>query len=311
MRARSSSLRYLHGDGTELVVRREGDGFRASEDLVHTQSELVMASGEIETSLFAATDRAGLGDSVALQLADIFSTEVDFHRDLRPGDRFSVVYEALYSDGEFIRTGRIVAAEFTNDGRVHRAVYFEDPQGHGGYYTPNGKNVRKAFLRSPLEFSRISSGFTTSRFHPVLQTWRAHRGVDYAAPVGARVKATATGVVELIGRQGGYGKVVILRHTNGRSTVYAHLSGFANGLQVGRRVDQGDVIGYVGMTGLATGPHLHYEFRVNGVYQDPLRAVLPPGPSIGRDLQPAFERASAALVERLELMRNVDLAMRN
>jgi len=305
------SLRYLHGDGTELVVRREGGGFLASEDIVQTDSELVMASGEIQTSLFAATDRAGLSDLVAVQLADIFSSEVDFHRDLRPGDRFSVVYEALYSNGEFIRTGRIVAAEFSNDGRVHRAVYFEDPHGRGGYYTPDGKNVRRAFLRSPLEFSRISSGFTTARFHPVLRAWRAHKGVDYAAPVGTRVKATGNGVVQFVGRQGGYGKAVILRHTNGQSTLYGHLSGFANGLHVSKRVEQGEVIGYVGMTGLATGPHLHYEFRINGVHQNPLRVVLPPGPSITQDLEPAFAQASAPLLERLELMQNMDFAMVN
>jgi murein DD-endopeptidase MepM/ murein hydrolase activator NlpD len=305
------SLRYLHGDGTELQVREDGDGFVASEDTVHTQSELVMASGEIETSLFAATDRAGLSDSVAVQLADVFSSEIDFHRDLRPGDRFSVVYEALYSDGEFVRTGRIVAAEFTNDGRTYRAVYFEDPNGRGGFYGPDGKNLRKAFLRSPLEFSRISSGFTTSRFHPLLHKWRAHKGVDYAAPVGTRVKATGNGVVEYVGRQGGYGNVVILRHSNDRSTVYGHLSGFAKGLHKGERVDQGEVIGYVGMTGLATGPHLHYEFRIHGVHQNPLRVVLPPGPSITPSLQPAFAQATAPLVQRLNLLRNVDLAMSN
>jgi murein DD-endopeptidase MepM/ murein hydrolase activator NlpD len=305
------NLRYLHGDGTELIVRRQGGEFVASEAVVQTESELMMASGAIETSLFAATDRAGLSDSVAVELAEIFSSEVDFHRDLRPGDRFSVAYETLYSDGEFIRTGRILAAEFTNDGRVHRAVYFEDPQGRGGFYTPDGKNVRKAFLRSPLEFSRISSGFSTSRFHPVLQTWRAHKGVDYAAPVGTRVRATGNGVVEFVGRQGGYGNAVILRHPSGRSTLYGHLSGFAKGIHAGRRVDQGEVIGYVGMTGLATGPHLHYEFRVNGVHQNPLRAVLPPGPSITRELQPAFQQAAAPLVERLDLLRNIDLAMRD
>ena len=222
--------------------------------MVRTERELVMASGEIETSLFAATDRVGLNDSVAVELADIFSSEVDFHRDLRPGDHFSVVYEALYSDGEFIRTGRIVAAEFTNDGRVHRAVYFEDPQGHSGFYSADGKNLRKAFLRSPLEFSRISSGFTTSRFHPVLRTWRAHKGVDYAAPVGARVKATGSGVVEFVGQQGGYGKAVILRHPNGRSTLYGHLSGFAKGIHAGHRVEQGEVIGYVGHDGARHRP---------------------------------------------------------
>jgi len=305
------SLRYLHGDGTELTVQRDGDAFLASEEPVQTESELMMASGEIETSLFAATDRAGMSDTVAIQLADIFSSEVDFHRDLRPGDRFSVVYEALYSNGEFIRTGRIVAAEFSNDGQVYRAVYFEDSRGHGGYYTPDGKNVRKAFLRSPLEFSRISSGFSTARFHPVLRTWRAHKGVDYAAPVGTRVKATAIGRVQFVGIKGGYGKVVILQHNNGYSTLYGHLSRFPKGIHVGQRVQQGELIGYVGMTGLATGPHLHYEFRINGVHQNPLRLALPPGPPITGELRPAFEQARAPLLERLDLMRGGEVAMLN
>jgi murein DD-endopeptidase MepM/ murein hydrolase activator NlpD len=305
------ALRYLHADDTELVVSRQGEEFLAAEEPIRTESQLVMASGRIETSLFAATDGAGLSDMVAVQLADIFSSEVDFHRDLRPGDRFSVVYESLYSNGEFVRSGRIVAAEFVNDGRVYRAVHFEDSQGRGGYYTPEGRNVRKSFLRSPLEFSRISSGFTRSRLHPVLRTWRAHRGVDYAAPVGTRVKATGEGTVLFAGYQGGYGRVVILRHSNGRSTLYGHLSGLAKGLSVGRRVRQGEVIGYVGMTGLATGPHLHYEFRVNGVHQNPLRVVLPPGPPITRESRDTFEEAAAPLVQRLDLMRDTDLAMVN
>jgi len=248
---------------------------------------------------------------VTVQLADIFASEVDFHRDLRPGDRFSVVYESLYSNGEFVRAGRIVAAEFTNDGRTHRAVYFEDSRGRGGYYTPEGRNVRKSFLRSPLEFSRISSGFARSRLHPVLGVWRAHRGVDYAAPVGARVKATGDGTVQFAGHQGGYGKVVILRHRNGHSTLYGHLSGLAKGVHAGRRVHQGEVIGYVGTTGLATGPHLHYEFRLNGVHQNPLRVVLPPGPPITAESREAFALAAAPLLQRLDLIRDRDLAMVN
>jgi murein DD-endopeptidase MepM/ murein hydrolase activator NlpD len=306
-----TSLRYLHGDGTELIVRREGESFVAVEAPVQTEPELVMASGEIQTSLFAATDSAGMSDAAAVQLADIFSSEVDFHRDLRSGDRFSVVYEALYSNGEFVRTGRIVAAEFTNNGEVHRALYFEDEMGQGGYYTPEGKNVRKTFLRSPLEFSRISSGFSAARFHPVLRTWRAHKGVDYAAPVGTRVKATANGYVQFVGRKGGYGKVIILQHRNGHSTLYGHLSGFANGLAAGKRVHQGDVIGYVGMTGLATGPHVHYEFRIKGVHQNPLRLALPPGPPITRELRAAFEEVRVPLMQRLDLIRGRDLAMVN
>jgi murein DD-endopeptidase MepM/ murein hydrolase activator NlpD len=304
------ALRYLHADDTELVVSRRGKGFLASEEPIRTESQLVIASGRIETSLFAATDNAGLSDMVAVQLAEIFSSEVDFHRDLRPGDRFSVIYESLYSNGEFVRAGRIVAAEFVNDGRVHRAVYFQ-AQGRGGYYTPEGRNVRKSFLRSPLEFSRISSGFARSRLHPVLRTWRAHRGVDYAAPVGTRAKATAEGTVQFAGYQGGYGKVVILRHSNGRSTLYGHLSRLAKGLSAGRRVHQGEVIGYVGTTGLATGPHLHYEFRVNGVHQNPLRVVVPPGPPITSESRTAFEETAAPLLQRLDLIRDTDLAMMN
>ena len=259
------TLRYLNSDGLELVVERRGSDFFAREQPLNLEQRLLMSSGEVQTSLFAATDAAGLSDAVAIQLADIFSSEVDFHRGLRAGDRFAVVFEGFYSNGEFIRTGRIVAAEFVNAGRSYRAVYFQDAQDRGGYYTPDGKNMRKTFLRSPLEFSRISSRFSSSRFHPVLQTWRAHKGIDYAAPPGTRVRATADGYVQFLGQQGGYGNLVVLRHNNGYSTAYGHLSAFARGLRVGQRVSQGDIIAYVGMSGLATGPHLHYEFRVNGV----------------------------------------------
>jgi murein DD-endopeptidase MepM/ murein hydrolase activator NlpD len=305
------SLRYLHGDGTALIVRRDGNGFATTEQPVVTQTQLVMASGEIRTSLFAATDSAGLSDMVALQLAEIFSSEIDFHRDLRPGDRFSVVYEALYNEGEVVRTGRIVAAEFTNDRETYRALYFRDNQGRGGYYTPDGKNVRKAFLRSPLEFSRITSGFTQARLHPVLNIWRAHKGVDYGAPVGTRVRVTADGQVQFVGRQGGYGNLVVVRHNNGYATAYGHLAGFAKGLRPGQRVSQGEIIGFVGKTGLATGPHLHYEFRVGGVHQNPLRFATPPGQPIARDARAAFDETSHPLLERLDLIQHMNLATAN
>jgi murein DD-endopeptidase MepM/ murein hydrolase activator NlpD len=304
-------LRYLRGDGTELTVDRRGDDFLAREQALPTERRLRMSSGEIQSSLFAATDAAGLSDSVAVQLADVFSSEVDFHRDLRPGDRFAVVFEAFYSNGEFVRSGRIVAAEFTNTGRTSRAVYYQDPQGRGGYYTPEGKNMRKSFLRSPLELSRVSSGFSLSRFHPVLNTWRAHTGVDYAAPSGTRVKATADGYVQVVRRQGGYGNLIVLRHRNEYSTAYGHLSAYAKGLRVGQRVNQGDVIGYVGMTGLATGPHLHYEFRVNGVFRNPLKLAVPPGPPITAALRPAFENSLRPLLEQLSLIHELNLATVN
>jgi len=305
------SLRYLQSDGTELVVQRRGPDFFAREQTPPTERRLLMSSGEIQSSLFAATDAAGLSDSIATQLANIFSSELDFARDLRPGDRFATVFEAFYSNGEFVRTGRILAAEFNNAGHLLRAIYYQDPQGRGGYYTAEGKNLRKSFLRSPLEFSRISSGFSLSRFHPILNTWRAHTGIDYAAPTGTRVKATADGYVQFIGRQGGYGNLIVLRHRGEYSTAYGHLSGYARGLQLGQHVSQGDVIGYVGMTGLATGPHLHYEFRVRGVHQNPLKLAVPPGPPITAALRPVFEEATRPLLSQLELIRGLNLAAGN
>jgi murein DD-endopeptidase MepM/ murein hydrolase activator NlpD len=305
------SLRYLSGDGTELSVDRADTGFVAQEAMAGTDTRLLMASGEVATSLFAATDAAGLDDTVAVQLAEIFSGEVDFHRDLRPGDRFAVIYEGFFSAGEMARTGRIVAAEFSSQGRLLRALYFKDRDGRDGYYTAEGRNLRKVFLRSPLEFSRISSGFSAARFHPVLQTWRAHKGVDYSAPVGTRVRATADGQVKFVGQRGGYGNVMILRHHNGYSTLYGHLSGFAKGVGVGQRVSQGDVIGYVGMTGLATGPHLHYEFRLNDVHQNPLKLAAPEAPSVSRETRAQFEQATRPLIDRLELLGETRLTLAN
>jgi len=305
------SLHYLKADGSELVLRRDQDAFSFSLEQPTTVTQLQMASGEIQSSLFAAMDRAGLSDAAAVQLADIFSSEIDFHRDLQPGDRFSVVYEAEFSNGEFIRSGRILAAEFINAGEQHRALYFEDSEGRGGYYTPDGKNVRKAFLRSPLEVSRISSGFTFARLHPVLNVWRAHKGVDYSAPVGTKVRVTADGVIDFVGRRGGYGKVIVVNHRNGYSSLYAHLSGFARDMVPGKRVDQGALIGYVGMTGLATGPHLHYEFLVDGVHKDPLSQSLPEGNPVTTATRGMFDRATAPLVGRLDMIQDMNLGLVN
>ncbi|HUF80692.1 MAG TPA: peptidoglycan DD-metalloendopeptidase family protein, partial [Burkholderiales bacterium] len=301
------ALRYQTG-GQVLDVRRDGAELRVTEEPVELERRIMMSSGSIRSSLFAATDVAGLSDAVAIQIADIFSTDIDFHRDLRRDDRFTVVYEMFYDQGTPVRSGRLLAAEFVNQGKAHQAVYFEYAENRGGYYTPDGKNIRKAFLRSPLEFSRITSGFTQSRFHPVLKTWRAHKGIDYAAASGTRVKATGDGVVEFAGRhQGGYGNLVVLRHQSKYTTWYGHLSGFAGGVRKGARIAQGDVIGFVGATGLATGPHLHYEFRINDVHQNPLRVVLPSAPPIGEDQKPAFEAAAAPLALRLQLLRGTHL----
>ncbi len=298
------ALRYLNG--TQLLkIDREGDALVVSEGAAEVETRLHMRSGEIRSSLFAATDAAGMSDAVASQIAEVFSTDIDFHRDLRKGDRFAAVYEVQYHQGEPVKTGRLLSAEFVNNGKTFQAVWFQNPDGEGGYYTPDGKNIRKAFLRSPLEFSRISSGFTISRFHPVLQTWRAHKGVDYAAPTGTRVRATGDGIIEFVGRQGGYGNLVVLRHQSKYTTWYGHLSGFAPGMQKGKRIVQGDVIGFVGSTGIATGPHLHYEFRTNDVHQDPLRVAMPPAPPLALQHRAAFDENARPLAERLALVRQV------
>lgn len=302
------SLSYVNTDGRRLHVKRSESGFSASEEVPPTEQWVMQGSGEIETSLFAATDIAGVPEMVAVQLAEIFSSDVDFHRDLRRGDRFSVTYEALAADGEFVGFGRVLSAEFVNQGNVFRAVYFRDGQGRSGYYTPDGRNMRKAFLRSPIEFSRVTSGFSNSRFHPVLKTWRAHKGIDYGAPIGTRVRATADGYVTFAGRKGGYGNVVTVRHPNGYTTLYAHLSGIAQGVRQGRRVVQGEVVGSVGSTGLATGPHLHYEFHVNGVHQNPMRLAMPPGPPVTALLRAEFEDAARPLFARLDMLRDTNLA---
>lgn len=301
------ALRYLIS-GTQLLVERDGGGFRVSEQPALVEQRVLMKSGEIRSSLFAATDGADLPDSVAIQIADIFASDIDFHRDLRKGDRFTVVYEAGYSNGDPVKVGRVLAAEFVNQGRTYRAVYYRASEKSGGYYAPDGKSLRKAFLRSPLEFSRISSGFSNSRYHPVLKEWRAHRGIDYAAPTGTRIRSTGDGVVEFAGRQGGYGNLVVLRHQGAYSTAYGHLSAFAKGLRRGQRVAQGEIIGYVGQTGLATGPHLHYEFRMGGVQRDPLRVALPAAEPISPRQAPAFEAAARPLVVRLDLLRQTNLA---
>lgn len=301
------ALRYLNG--TQLLkIDRDGETLMVWEGPAEVETRVHMRTGEIRSSLFAATDAAGMSDAVAVQIAEVFSTDIDFHRDLRKGDRFAAIYEVQYHQGEPVKTGRLLSAEFVNQGKTFQAAWFQSPDGEGGYYTLDGKNIRKAFLRSPLEFSRVSSGFTMSRFHPVLQTWRAHKGVDYAAPTGTRVKATGDGIVEFVGKQGGYGNLVVLRHQSKYTTWYGHLSRFAPGMQRGKRVSQGEVIGFVGSTGVATGPHLHYEFRTNNVHQDPLRVAMPPAPPLAPQHRAAFDEATRPLADRLALLRQVRTA---
>ncbi len=296
-------LRFITGTGDLLSIARGGERLTAATSPAPVEVRLKLAAGEIRSSLFGAADDVGLPDAVTLQLADVFSGDIDFYKDLQRGDRFSVVYEMRYVDGDAVAAGRIVAAEFTNRGKTFRAFLWRGADGIESYYAEDGSALRKAFLRSPMEFSRITSGFSNARFHPILQTWRAHRGVDYAAPTGTPVRATGNGKVRFVGVQEGYGRVIQLQHSGAFSTVYAHLSRFAPQIKQGARVSQGEVIAYVGQTGWATGPHLHYEFRVANEARNPLTLALPGGEPLPAAQQAVFVAGIAPAVERLSLTR--------
>jgi len=294
-------LSFLSGRETLVKVVAEANGhFRVTDDRAQLYTRVAMKSGVVQSSLFAAADEAGIPDSIAMQLGDVFGGDIDFHRDLRKGDSFSVVYELHYLGGRPVRAGRLLAAEFTNNRKTLRAVHFGT-----GYYTPEGMNLRKAFLRSPLEFSRVSSGFGMRR-HPIAQAWMKHQGIDYAAPTGTRVRAVGDGIVEHAGMKGGYGNVVILRHHGQYATVYAHLSRIT--VRRGARVAQNDTIGAVGQTGWATGPHLHYEFRIAGQPRNPFSIAMPAALPVAPQDLPAFLNHAAPLISRLDLIANSTLA---
>jgi murein DD-endopeptidase MepM/ murein hydrolase activator NlpD len=293
-----------------LEIRREGDRFATA--LVETQleSRIAIAAGEVASSLFEAGLEAGLSDNVIMQMTDILAWDIDFALDIRRGDQFSVIYEELYDQaGKKVKDGRIVAVDFINRGRVVTALRYTDPAGQTDYYSPDGHSMRKAFLRTPVKFSRISSRFSLSRRHPILNTTRAHRGVDYAAPTGTPVKATGDGKVIYRGWKGGYGKTVVLQHGGRYTTLYAHLNGYARGLDVGQRVRQGQHIGYIGSTGLSTGPHLHYEFRVDGVHRDPLKVELPEASPLPRKYLADFRAATGQYLAELERLRHTQVAL--
>jgi murein DD-endopeptidase MepM/ murein hydrolase activator NlpD len=295
------SLSFLSARDTLIQIARDGEGFRPTEERAALYTQVAMKSSVVQSSLFAASDAAGIPDSVAMQLADIFGGDIDFHRDLRKGDQFTVVYELHHLAGRPVRAGKVLAAEFVSRGKAYRAVNYRN-----GYYAPDGGNLRKAFLRAPLEFSRVSSGFGL-RVHPIAKAWRAHQGVDYAAPTGTRVRAVGDAVVEYSGPRGGYGKVVILRHNGQYSTVYAHLSRVA--VKRGARVAQNDTIGFVGQTGWATGPHLHYEFRIGGQARNPLSIAMPAALPVAAAELAAFHTHAAPLITRLDLLANSNLAL--
>jgi murein DD-endopeptidase MepM/ murein hydrolase activator NlpD len=302
------ALRYLLANGDQLEVDKSDAGFLARTVAPQTAVRMELRSAEVNSSLFAAADAVSLPDAITMQLAEVFSAEIDFYHDLRRGDRFAVVYEMRFVDGEPVGAGRILAAEFVNKGTSYRAFLWRSADGSEGYYAEDGKSLRRAFLRSPVAFTRITSGFSLARFHPFLQTWRAHKGVDFAAPTGTPVSAAGDGKVASVGRQTGYGNVVLIQHGGAYSTLYAHLSRFAAGLRAGAGVHQGQVIGYVGQTGWATGPHLHYEFRVNNVQRNPLTIALPTAqPLVGRELA-AYAAQAPALAAQLSLARGMTLA---
>ena len=302
-----ASLRYFAGPTSLIEVTRNASGFTARQRAISEEPRRVYKSATIQSSLFAAADGANIPDAVALQLVRIFSTDIDFHADLRKGDSFSVVYEMIYEGGEFVAPGRILEARFTNAGREYFAVLFPDEEGHDAYYSLDGSNRAKGFLRSPVEFSRISSGFG-SRFHPIFKNWRAHTGVDFAAPQGTRVLASADGIVVSAGVRGGYGNAIEIRHGGSVTTLSGHLSRFAAGIRAGTRVHQGEPIGYVGMTGYATGPHLHYEYRVAGAYQDPLRVALPKAEPVPAQLRAKFQRVAAEARTTIDLVSSAPAA---
>ena len=295
------ALSFLSGRDTLVKITAEANDFyRVTDDRAQFYTRVAMKSGVVQSSLFAAADEAGIPDGIAMQLGDVFGGDIDFHRDLRKGDQFAVVYEMHYLGGRPVRAGRVLAAEFTNNRKTFRAVQFGN-----SFYTPEGKNLRKAFMRSPLEFSRVSSGFGMRR-HPIQRSWIKHQGIDYAAPTGTRVRAVADGVVEFAGTKGGYGNVVILRHHGQYATTYAHLSRIS--VRRGARVAQNDTIGAVGQTGWATGPHLHYEFRIAGEPRNPMSIAMPSANPVAQQDLPAFHNHATPLVARLDLISNSALA---
>jgi murein DD-endopeptidase MepM/ murein hydrolase activator NlpD len=277
-----------------LLVVRDDAGFAARLVENPVQTKIRTASATIDSSLFQAAESARISDSVALKLANVFAWDIDFVLDIREGDRFTAVYEQIYQGGKYLRDGEVLAAEFVNGGKVYRAVRFVNGAGIAEYYAPDGKPMRKAFLRAPVEFTRVSSVFNPHRLHPILNLIRGHMGTDYAAPVGTPVHAAGEGRVSFAGVRGGYGNAVVLSHTSNISTLYGHMSRFARNIHMGSHVQQGDVIGYVGMTGLATGPHLHYEYLRNGVHMDPQTVKLPGAEPLRADAMAKFRSDTSA-----------------
>ncbi|MBI2381418.1 MAG: peptidoglycan DD-metalloendopeptidase family protein [Gammaproteobacteria bacterium] len=302
------ALRYAVSSSATLVVTRTGEEFIAEQETRPVETRMGFGCGVIESSLFGAGLQAGLADAQIMKLADIFEYDIDFHQEIQNGDSFCVVFEERYVNGEKVENGPILAAEFINQGLRYSAVRYTDQAGDTSYYAGNGLALKKAFLRAPLKFTRISSDFNPRRKHPILNKIRAHKGTDYSAPQGTPIYAPSNGVVKFVGKQNGFGNLLILQHGQRYSTKYGHVSRFAKGLRNGQKVKQGDVVAYVGATGLATAPHLHYEFLVDGVHKNSRTVELPKAEPIPNRERSRFFASTKPLVAQLELRRKFVLA---
>lgn len=292
-------LRFHQSKTKYLEVAREDAGFSFTDVEKSVETVKRFAEGTISESLFLAAQEAGLSDNLTMELANIFGWDIDFVLDIRKGDQFNLIYEELYLDGEKLKDGNILAATFINAGQEFTALRYTDETGNVAYYTPEGESMRKAFMRSPVSFARISSKFNLKRKHPILHKIRAHKGVDYAASSGTPIKATGDGKVIWAGTKGGYGRTVVIQHGQKYSTLYAHMRGYGKNIRNGRRVKQGQIIGYVGSSGMATGPHLHYEFRVNGVHRNPLTVKFPDAAPIAENKKQHFLSTTQEIKQQL------------
>lgn len=305
-------LESLHSKLSELEsisLTRSEKGFAFKREMVKPDVRSSYAHGVIDSSLFLSAKRAGLSHSLTMDLANIFGYDIDFAMDIREGDEFELVYQEKVINGKRVGTGDILSARFTNRGKTFTAVRYTNKQGNSSYYSADGAGMRKAFIRTPVDFARISSRFSNGRRHPILNKIRAHKGVDYAAPRGTPIKAAGDGKIALAGRKGGYGNTVVLQHGSRYRTLYAHMQGFAKGIRTGGSVKQGQIIGYIGTTGLSTGPHLHYEFQVNGTHVDPLSQKLPMTDPISGSERARFLQQSKPLMARMDQERSTLLAL--
>ncbi len=305
---RLQQLIYNIGPLKSLHIQRHGQIFSAVMQVKNIEPRSTYAMGKINSSLFEAAKEAGLSDTLIMKMVNIFGWDIDFAQDIRKGDQFALIYEEQFLDGKKVNNGAILAAEFTTQGHTYRALRFTDASNHSDYYTPEGLSMRKAFLRTPVDFRRISSRFG-NRHHPILNRMRLHKGVDYAAKTGTPIKASGDGKIIFRGRKGGYGRTVIIQHGGRYSTLYAHMSRFKRGLATGKYVKQGQIIGYVGRSGRTTGPHLHYEFRVNGVHRNPLTVRLPNAAPIKKRYRNSFNHTANVLLAQLDMHRQTRLAM--